>query len=201
MAKLPALGVLPLHDFKSPFDLISSPDPNVARMPTQSSEKLIAKCMQSSFSYVHPPPVKQELLSCFKQYGVVNAKNSPNSDNQDDLDNLIYLQPSGVEFVLLEEVIIIDNQVGETAFGLTNSVLEADQNEAADAEDELFPDLTDNYPVIDVSSYHGTHRYIFEKSDISYMHLWDLLDQIHAPLYTFDKSSKNPARGTILATV
>jgi hypothetical protein len=48
-------------------------------------------------------------------------------------------------------------------------------------------DDEDPYPVIDVSEYVGTNRFVFDKAEISYMRLWDLLDRINAPLYVFNE--------------
>jgi hypothetical protein len=48
------------------------------------------------------------------------------------------------------------------------------------------PVLNDTFPIIDVSQYIGTNRFIFQKSEIAYMRIWDFVDRMHAPLYAFD---------------
>ena len=68
-----------------------------------------------------------------------------------------------------------------------------DPNSAAAKEDDIDDDsssgsfVQESYPAIDVSSYQENDRFIIDKSDITYMRIWDCLDSIHAPLYAFDK--------------
>ena len=64
---------------------------------------------------------------------------------------------------------------------------------AAAKEDDVDDDSSNDSPVeeaysaIDVSSYQGNDRFIFDKANITYIRIWDYLDSIHAPLYAFDK--------------
>ena len=67
-------------------------------------------------------------------------------------------------------------------------VLDSDSSQSRSHNDDTdVEEEEDPYPVIDVSDYMGTNRFIFDPSEISYMRLWDLLDRIHAPLYAFDE--------------
>jgi hypothetical protein len=64
---------------------------------------------------------------------------------------------------------------------------ESESSSSNNGNGGLGSDDEDPYPVIDVLKYVGTNRFVFDKAKISYMRIWDLLDQINAPLYVFDK--------------
>jgi hypothetical protein len=64
---------------------------------------------------------------------------------------------------------------------------ESESSSSNNGNGVLGSDDEDPYPVIDVSEYVGTNRFVFDKAEISYMRIWDLLDRINAPLYVFDE--------------